>query len=130
MYKTSNTMRKENSTNNINRESILNQCPVNFTLGLIGGRWKTLILFNLQDKPLRFSELKRALPGVTEKMLTQQLRELEADNLLTRTVYAEVPPRVEYTLTDLGKSLRPVMNNIAQWGLNVMPTVPAKLITK
>lgn len=117
---TSITMRKENSTNSINRETLINKCPVNFTLELIGGRWKTLILFNLQDKPLRFSELKRALPGVTEKMLTQQLRELEADKLVTRMVYAEVPPRVEYSLTDLGKSLRPVMNNIAQWGLNVM----------
>jgi DNA-binding HxlR family transcriptional regulator len=122
-------MRKENSTNNINRETLINRCPVNFTLELIGGRWKTLILFNLQKKPLRFSELKRALPGVTEKMLTQQLRELEADNLVTRTVYAEVPPRVEYSLTDLGKSLWPVMNTIAQWGLNVMPTIPSKVIT-
>lgn len=121
MYITSITMRKENSTNSINRETLINKCPVNFTLELIGGRWKTLILFNLQDKPLRFSELKRALPGVTEKMLTQQLRELEADKLVTRMVYAEVPPRVEYSLTDLGKSLRPVMNNIAQWGLSVMP---------
>lgn len=119
-------MRKENSTNNINRESLINKCPVNFTLELIGGRWKTLILFNLQKKAMRFSELKRALPGVTEKMLTQQLRELEADNLLTRTVYAEVPPRVEYSLTDLGKSLWPVMDNIAQWGLKVMPTMAAK----
>ena len=116
-------MRKENSTNNINRESLINKCPVNFTLELIGGRWKTLILFNLQKKAMRFSELKRALPGITEKMLTQQLRELEADNLLTRTVYAEVPPRVEYSLTDLGKSLWPVMDNIAQWGLKVMPAM-------
>ena len=79
---------------------------------------------------MRFSELRRSLPGVTEKMLTQQLRELEADNLLTRTVYAEVPPRVEYSLTDLGKSLWPVMNNIAQWGISVMPTVQAKVTTK
>jgi DNA-binding HxlR family transcriptional regulator len=99
-------------------------------LELIGGRWKTLILFNLQKKPMRFSELRRSLPGVTEKMLTQQLRELEADNLLTRTVYAEVPPRVEYSLTDLGKSLWPVMNNIAQWGISVMPTVLTKVTTK
>jgi DNA-binding HxlR family transcriptional regulator len=113
-------MRKENSTNAINRENLINQCPVNYTLELIGGRWKTLILFNLQNKPLRFSELKRSLPGVTEKMLTQQLRELEADNLLTRTVYPEVPPRVEYALTDLGKSLHPVLTNIARWGLSVM----------
>ncbi|UPT66361.1 MAG: helix-turn-helix transcriptional regulator [Sphingobacteriales bacterium JAD_PAG50586_3] len=119
-------MRKENSTNSINREALINQCPVNYTLELIGGRWKTLILFNLQNKPLRFSELKRALPGVTEKMLTQQLRELEADNLLTRTVYAEVPPRVEYSLTDLGKSLQPVLINIAKWGLSVMPTYTSK----
>lgn len=113
-------MRKENSTNAINRENLINHCPVNYTLELIGGRWKTLILFNLQNKPLRFSELKRTLPGVTEKMLTQQLRELEADNLLTRTVYPEVPPRVEYALTDLGKSLHPVLTNIARWGLSVM----------
>lgn len=108
---------KETSTNALNRKE-LDQCPVNYTIGLIGGRWKTLILYNLSTGTKRFSELRKLLPGVTEKMLTQQLRELEKDNLITRKVYLEVPPRVEYSLSELGKSLKPVMQNIAQWGIN------------
>ena len=113
--------RKETSTNYINEQELA-QCPVNYTIGLIGGRWKTLIIYNLSAGTMRFSELRKSLPGVTEKMLTQQLRELEKDGLVDRKVYLEVPPRVEYSLSATGKTLGPVMNNIAQWGLNHIKT--------
>jgi DNA-binding HxlR family transcriptional regulator len=92
------------------------RCPAEHALGLIGGRWKVVILYRLFDGPLRFSELRRAIPGVTQKVLTQQLREMEADGLLTRKVYAQVPPKVEYTLTPLGKSLRPIVDAMCKWG--------------
>jgi len=91
-------------------------CPTEATLAVIGGRWKVPILWNLQDGLQRFGELNRLLPGITQKMLTQQLRELESDGLILRTVYAEVPPRVEYSLTDLGVSLRPVLATLTSWG--------------
>lgn len=92
-------------------------CSVELTLRLIGGKWKTLILWELMIEPtLRHGELKRRMPGVTAKMMVQQLRELEADGLLTRTVYPEIPPRVEYRLTDFGISFRPVMESMCKWG--------------
>ena len=84
-------------------------CPVEATLSLIGGKYKTLILWNLIGKTLRFSELRRLIPSATPKMLTQQLRELEDARLLIRKVYAVVPPKVEYSLTPLGTSLRPIL---------------------
>ena len=80
-------------------------CPMELTLDLIGGKWKSLILWHLSDNILRFSELKKALPKVTQKMLTQQLRELEQDGLVKRHIYTQVPPKVEYSLTDVGKTL-------------------------
>ena len=92
------------------------RCPAEATLGVIGGRWKVLILWHLFGGTRRFGELRRALAGVTQKMLTQQLRELERDGVVTRTVYAEVPPRVEYSLTDRGQSLRPVVAAMCTWG--------------
>ena len=91
-------------------------CPVEATLELIGGKWKWIILFHLLDGKLRFSELKRQIPCVTQRMLTKQLRELEADRLVTRTVHAEVPPRVEYELTKEGKSLKPILHSLKKWG--------------
>lgn len=91
-------------------------CPTEATLAVIGGRWKVPILWNLQASRQRFGELSRLLPGITQKMLTQQLRELESDGLVLRTVYAEVPPRVEYSLTDLGTSLQPVLATLTSWG--------------
>lgn len=90
--------------------------PVAATLQLIGGKYKGLILWSLLDGTLRFSGLRRAVPCATPKMLTQQLRELEADGLISRTVYPVVPPKVEYALTDLGKSLRPVLEAMQSWG--------------
>jgi DNA-binding HxlR family transcriptional regulator len=92
------------------------QCPVEITLSVIGGKWKAVILWHLSHKTLRFSQLRRRLPGVTQKMLTQQLRELERDGLLHREVFAEVPPRVEYSLTDLGWTLKPLLSRMCEWG--------------
>jgi len=91
-------------------------CPTEAALAVIGGRWKVPILWNLFGKTCRFGELSRLLPGVTQKMLTQQLRELESDGLVHRKVFPEVPPRVEYSLTKLGTSLEPVVASLSQWG--------------
>ncbi len=91
-------------------------CPAEFTLGMIGGRWKIPLIFHLMDGARRFSELARALAGVSQKVLTQQLREMERDGLVARKVYAQVPPRVDYQLTALGKSLKPVVDAMCEWG--------------
>jgi len=99
-------------------------CPTEATLAVIGGRWKVPILWHLFGGTLRFGELSRALPTTTQKMLTQQLRELEADGLVLRKVYAEVPPRVEYSLTPLGKSLKPVLTSLGNWGKRLLETRP------
>ncbi|MBN2644919.1 MAG: helix-turn-helix transcriptional regulator [Desulfuromonadaceae bacterium] len=92
------------------------RCGVTVTLEVIGGKWKGLILWHLRLKTLRFSQLQRRLAGVTQKMLTQQLRELEAQGLIHRQVYAEVPPRVEYSLTELGHSIIPILEQMCHWG--------------
>jgi len=89
---------------------------VDATLDKIGGKWKVLILWHLHPSIHRSGELKRLIPGITQKMLTQQLRELEQDGLITRKIYAEVPPRVEYALTGRGRTLEPVLNLLCQWG--------------
>lgn len=91
------------------------KCPAESTLEVIGGRWKVPIVWHLFAGTRRFSELRRALPDVTPKMLTQQLRELERDGIVSRKVYAEVPPKVEYSLTERGGSLRPVVNAMCGW---------------
>lgn len=88
------------------------------TLAIIGGKWKVLILWYLSDKTMRFNELRRTLPRITQKMLTQQLRELEEYGLVNRLIYTQIPPKVEYSLTDAGKSILPVLENLRQWGLN------------
>lgn len=92
------------------------KCPVETTLDLIGGKYKVLILWHLSDTTLRFSELSRLIPRATPKMLTQQLRELERDNFLVRTVYPVVPPKVEYSLSEVGKSIIPVLSAMCSWG--------------
>lgn len=92
-------------------------CPVEAALELIGGKWKGVILYNLlKQKTLRFGELKKNLPTVTQRMLTKQLREMEQDKILTREVYPEVPPKVEYTLTEFGESLKDVVKALETWG--------------
>ena len=92
------------------------QCTVAVTLEVIGGKWKAVILWHLSHKTLRFSQLQRRLPGVTQKMLTQQLRELERDGMIHREVYPEVPPRVEYSLTAEGRTLLPLLTLMCTWG--------------
>lgn len=92
------------------------QCPVTATLSVIGGKWKPVILFTLSGGMKRFGELKRTMPGITQKMLTQQLRELEHDGIIFRQVYAEVPPRVEYSLTETGETLKPILQTMCEWG--------------
>ncbi len=91
-------------------------CPVATTVSLIGSKWKLLILRNLMMRPWRFNELKRSLEGVSQKVLTASLRSMEEDGLITRTVYPEVPPRVEYALSDLGETMRPIMKAMEEWG--------------
>ncbi|MBB6690261.1 helix-turn-helix transcriptional regulator [Cohnella xylanilytica] len=90
--------------------------PVEATLEVIGGKWKTLILCHLTYGPKRTSELKKLIPEITQKMLTQQLRELEEDGVILRTVYNQVPPKVVYELSELGESLRPVIDVMCDWG--------------
>ena len=91
-------------------------CPVETTLTLIGDKWKVLILRDLMPGKKRFGELKKSIGTVSQKVLTAQLRDMEANGLLTRTVYAEVPPRVEYELTELGRSLQPILDAMRNWG--------------
>lgn len=91
-------------------------CPVATTVQLIGSKWKLLILRNLRMRPWRFNELRRDLEGVSQKVLTDSLRAMEDDEIITRTVYPEVPPRVEYALSPLGKSMEPILDAMEQWG--------------
>lgn len=91
-------------------------CPVEIVMSLIGGKYKAVILWHLSKDTQRFSELKRLVSKATPKMLTQQLRELEKDGLITRTVYPIVPPKVEYNLSELGKSIMPILNIMCEWG--------------
>jgi len=99
-----------------------NLCPVESTLELIGGKYKALILWHLSENTLRFSELRKAISGATAKMLTQQLRELESQNLVHREVFPIIPPKVEYSLTELGKSLLPILVAMRDWGANYLKT--------
>jgi len=92
-------------------------CPVEVTLNLIDGKWKGVILFHLQGGTCRFGELRRRMPHITQRMLTKQLRALEEDGLITRKIYPEVPPRVEYALSETGERLRPVIDVLYAWGV-------------
>lgn len=91
-------------------------CTIELTLDIIGGKWKVIILWHLKGKTLRFSELKRRIPQITQRMLTQQLRELEEDEMVNRKVYAQVPPKVEYSLTQYGESIIPILGLMCKWG--------------
>lgn len=103
-------MNNEKSNNN------LPACPVETTLMLIGNKWKVLIIRDLLTGTKRFGELKKSIGKVSQKVLTTQLRDMEEDGLISRKIYAEVPPKVEYSLTELGKSLQPILNAMLQWG--------------
>ena len=91
-------------------------CPVNATLHVIGGRWKILVIYHLADGIARFNKLQRAVPGISKRVLAQQLRQLERDGIVSRKVYDQSPPRVEYSLTDFGRTLEPVMERLCEWG--------------
>jgi DNA-binding HxlR family transcriptional regulator len=100
-------------------------CPVEAAIDVIGGKWKPLILWWLQQRTYRFAELRRLIPGITEKVLTHQLRELEADGIIDRRVYPTVPPKVEYSLTDYGRSLEQALTAICDWGRRHMERIGA-----
>ncbi len=102
-------------TNNFN-------CPMEATISLIGGKYKAIILWHLMNCTLRYGEIHKKMPNATDKMLTQQLRELERDGLITRTVYPVVPPKTEYNLTEFGNSLFPMLNAMCDWGENYLST--------
>ena len=99
-------------------------CPVATTVALIGSKWKLLIMRNLLQRPWRFNELKKDLEGISQKVLTDSLRSMEADGIITRTVYPEVPPRVEYALSDLGESMRPILKAMEIWGTDYKKSIP------
>lgn len=117
-------MRKDSSTNTLNRNKIRGNCGMAYTLDLIGGRWKPAILWELLGGKLRYSELKKNIPDVSERILVLQLRELEKDGLINRFVYAEVPPRVEYELTNDGQSMKHMLQILSDWGNLHRPKKP------
>ena len=98
------------------KEDILPECPVATTVSLLGSKWKLLIMRNLLARPWRFNELQKSIDGISQKALTEALRSMEADGIVSRTVYPEVPPRVEYSLTELGESMRPIIKSMENWG--------------
>ena len=98
------------------KAELLPDCPVATTVQLIGNKWKLLIIRNLRVRPWRFNELQKNLEGISQKVLTDSLRSMEADGIITRTVYAEVPPRVEYALSELGETMSPILDAMEAWG--------------
>lgn len=106
---------KESSTNHKNRK-FLTTCNMTYAVQMIGGRWKILIIAALEKAPKRYGEIKKAIPGITERMLTLQLREMEDDDIVKRTAFPEVPPRVEYELTASARELLPICNYLHEWG--------------
>jgi DNA-binding HxlR family transcriptional regulator len=110
-------MRKTNSTNYINEKLMTQGCPITATVIAIGGRWKIIILWNLRNDVLRYNEIKKAIPNISEKMLIQQMKELIQSGWVRRKDYNEIPPKTEYSLTDLGKSFIPILENIYDWGI-------------
>ncbi len=101
-------------------------CPVATTVQLIGSKWKLLIIRNLLSRPWRFNELQKSLSGISQKVLTDSLRALESDGIIIRTVYAEVPPRVEYALSPLGESMRPILDAMSAWGEHYKANITAQ----
>ncbi len=111
-------MRKTTSTNYANEQSIVDNCPITSTMQAIGGRWKLVIIWHLKGKPLRYGELKRAIPLISEKMLIQQLKALVASGWVIKNDYQEIPPRTDYRLSELGKSFVPILESIYEWGID------------
>lgn len=109
-------MRKENSTNTFNEKQIMDSCGMAYSLSILGGRWKPAILCRLSHQTMRYSDLKNSIENISERMLIAQLRELEADQIIKRTVYPVVPPRVEYEMTDLGNTMKPMLAAMSDWG--------------
>ena len=108
------------------RHNAYTHCPVEATLDIIGGKWKSIILFRVLEETRRFNELRRLIPSLTQRMLTNQLRELEHDGLIVRKIYAQVPPKVEYSISAFGKTLEPVLLALAQWAeKNMLPRMAA-----
>lgn len=98
-------------------------CSMELTLDILGGKWKPLIIWKLGKGTMRFNELQKSLPNITQKMLTQQLRSLEDDELINRVIYNQVPPKVEYSLTDYGRSLLPVLTGLCEWAINYSDSI-------
>ena len=109
-------MRKETSTNAFNEKQINDICGMAYSLSILGGRWKPAILWRLSVQTMRYSDLKNSIANISERMLIAQLRELEADGIVKRTVYPVVPPRVEYELTELGQTMKPMLQAMSDWG--------------
>lgn len=109
-------MRKTNSTNHLNEQAITTNCPITSTMLAIGGRWKIIILWQLKNGSLRYNEIRKAIPNISEKMLIQQLKELMKSGWVDKRDYNEIPPRTDYSLTTLGKSFMPILENIYDWG--------------
>lgn len=112
------TQIKKTSTNYENKQNLDSRCAEIYAVNLIGGQWMLSICYHLTDGKLRFGELKKRIPNITERMLTLQLRKMEENKLVMRTVYAEVPPRVEYELTKSAQQLNPILKQLEEWGLN------------
>ena len=111
---------KENSTRNYNKEVVISACPVTYVMNKIGSHWKPIIIFQLMSGPKRYSELRRAIPEITEKMLIQHLKQLQADNLINRKAAAVVPPVVTYSLTQSGLLLTPILDSMVEWAKEEM----------
>jgi DNA-binding HxlR family transcriptional regulator len=109
--------RKTSSTNSQNREELMDFCGMNYALDILAGRWKLTILYKLEKKKLRYKEIKESLPLITDRMLTLHLQEMERDGLVIRTVYPEVPARVDYRLTESSRSLAPIWQALEHWGI-------------
>ena len=117
---------KKTSTIQENKQAAINECPITFLMEKIGGYWKPIILYHLLSGSKRYSEIRKAVPGITEKVLIQQLKQLEADQLLTRTALPVVPPNVTYELTASGYNLRPILYEMAVWALTQRGVVTGK----
>jgi DNA-binding HxlR family transcriptional regulator len=122
--------RKTTSTNFINMEKLVDFCGVMYSIDMLGGRWKLAILYKLEKRTRRFKELKEHIPGISDRMLTLHLQELEKHGLVIRTVYAEVPPRVEYTLSESARKLAPIWQQLESWGAEHRALIEHPAITE